>query len=209
MWIDAIFNKSVALCSEIMVEVQDNAVLFEQLGTKDMVNGFRLNPGSDVYHTHLTDHPPSARDYLTALMCKALYKTRINGVIGPFNIFRFHYHTSLLNEFKLRMKYALTEGESLIDLRHRLMLEKIDRMHAMNLTRSKSDVRISEFLERSRMNCEMRITMEDQFLWIQTFKERLLFINDMYRKTSNDDLYIKELDAIGIVMTIDRRNPPV
>jgi hypothetical protein len=96
---------SKAKNAEIFVEILDDIIIQQKIGSHIKVDGSRLNRGSDVYHTHLDNHPPSARDYLTGLMCKALYDTHISGVIGQSKIFRYDYKEFLLNKFDKMFLY--------------------------------------------------------------------------------------------------------
>jgi len=90
-----IYERSKKIKAEILVEIKSNIVLQEQIGLHYKVEGIGFAQESEIYHTHLDEHPPSAQDLLTGLMCHALYNTKINGVIGSRYIYRYRYKNSL------------------------------------------------------------------------------------------------------------------
>lgn len=99
MSLKEIYNKSITKKVEIFVEIINGIIIHENMGSRTNVAGARLNRGSDVYHTHLDRHPPSARDFMSGLMCTVLYDTRISGVIGKKKIFRYTYKPFLIYKF--------------------------------------------------------------------------------------------------------------
>jgi hypothetical protein len=95
-----IYERSKKIKAEILVEVKYCTVLQEKIGLPHKVEGKRFAHESDVYHTHLDEHPPSAQDLLTGLMCNVLYGTKISGVIGSIYIYQYQYRNNLRRKFK-------------------------------------------------------------------------------------------------------------
>jgi len=99
MFLQDIYMLSKIKNVEIFIEVLNGKIIQQKIGTKTNVNGSRPTPGSDIYHTHLDNHPPSAQDLLSGLMCKALYGTRLSGVIGKNKIFCYDYKDCITENF--------------------------------------------------------------------------------------------------------------
>jgi hypothetical protein len=100
MSFEYLYKKSHQLQAEILVEMVDGLIVNEVVGNHSKVHGIILRPNSEVYHTHLTNHPPSAQDILVGLMNTVLYKTSKHGVIGPTKLFTYTYSDELQSALK-------------------------------------------------------------------------------------------------------------
>ena len=173
--IEAVYQKSQQLGVEIFIEILDDCVIHEQIGSTSKVSSHPMRKGSSAIHTHLNNHPPSVTDFLMGLRCTLLYGIEQSGVIGPDKMYYYRYKSSLLSGFSLQIPRITRQTSSIL------------------------------FGSDDPCNQDHVDDLGQPTRWINEFRKNLARINRLYVTSGNDFEYVRKLGDLGIDMSIERK----
>lgn len=173
--VEEVYQKSQHLGVEIFIEILDDHIVHEQIGSASKVSGRAMSKNSSALHTHLNRHPPSVTDFLMGLRCTLLYDIEQSGVVGPDKIYYYKYKPSLLHEFSSQIPRVTRQTSS-------ILFKPEDPCYQDHIDDLGAPTR-----------------------WINEFRKNLATINRQYIVTSDDFEYVRELSDIGIDMIIERK----